>query len=218
MSVHKANLVSLDVSTADHPDFEANRNFWLRFHHSHLAQYTMRAPPLMATSLDRCFRSLSDTQVEQGFLLYDIMHRLHPGLASQLYDVPEKMPTKDQIAELGPLFDGVITPGEVFAAKEPFDERSTPEERDSPVALLVREYEKARPNQLREGLSRSVSLEADQTIREIDQTEKLPNRIAFQPVHAVLLSALIATSRIPLTTRMMELSKLTLKWLKDKLR
>ncbi len=173
------------------PDLGLYRRNWMRFHHAHFAQSTMRTPPLMAIGLDKCLSALDPADQNSGFVLYDLMQRLAPGLARHPFDKPHKTPSGDILARCGPLFDGPVEQGTVFGGIEFSLDGSTPHDDEAPHIYMIKAYAKARSNLHSGGLRKSVVAQADEAIREIEHTGILPSRIGFQPIHAVMLSGLI---------------------------
>lgn len=206
------------ASAFKQPDFEDFRQNWGRFHHAHLAQYNMRTPPLMGVSLEHCLSTMTPEQTENGLLLYAIMHRLFPGLATHRFDVPSKKITPQQARRLGPLFDGQITPGKVFCSRKTLLQQPEQQEDTDVLAGLADFYLAQIKHTLREGLRPCVQRDASTVIADIKETQKLPDRRLFQPVHATLLAALIAKGRVNRWIKFQEYTLLTIKSLRNRLR
>jgi hypothetical protein len=182
-----------DRITGDHI-FDAFCSFRGRFHHTHLAQYTLRTPPLLATGLEPCFAALAAPHRAAGFLLYDIMDRLQPGLAQAPYDQPGKSPDPLILPALGRPFEGDIRAGEVFCAPMGMAGRAVA---GDALALLLEVYACARALPLRAGLDRAEMRAADRAAAQMQETGKLVPQADFQPVHAVILQGLVAQGQIP---------------------
>ena len=145
----------------------------------------------MAIGLDKCLSALDPADQNSGFVLYDLMQRLAPGLARHPFDKPYKTPSGDILARCGPLFDDPVEQGTVFGGIEFSLDGSTPHDDEAPHIYMIKAYAKARSNLHSGGLRKSVVAQADEAIREIEHTGILPSRIGFQPIHAVMLSDLI---------------------------
>jgi hypothetical protein len=198
-----------------HPDFEVFRAFWGRFHHAHLAQYSPRLSPLMSIALEPCLKALSDEKLEGGFLLYAIMQRLHPGLATYAFDEATKQQSKEVAALCGPLFEGALIAGKVYGTCEAKADIEHPSAEEDPKDLLARAFAADHKQALAEGLADAVVQDAKIAIEQMQNTGVPPDRSSFQPVHAVMLSALIAQGHLPKKQRWAEACMLAVKQVRD---